>query len=162
MILHVKFPPIDGYGSPEAAILAGKAKHGEFCWFDPALAQGATFEAVSYGPDWFATRLSNGKRLFVRAKGATIEAALDDEPLPPAQPWPDEVEIHSVGVNGPYHYTWRPAQDAAGMLGHRIVFVQFHPHRLVLVTPRDVCAWFWLMHETATGRPLLKWEFGDV
>jgi hypothetical protein len=160
MILNVKFPPIDGYDSAAEAIAASKAKSAEFQWFDPKLAEGQTIEAVAVGSDWFALRLSNGLRTTVRAAGSIIEASLDSEPLPASQTFTEEVEIHSVGVNGPYHYTWRPQEVAVSMIGHRIVFVTFHPHRLILVTPRDICAWFWLMHEVESGKPRLKWTFG--
>ena len=156
MILNVKFPPMRGHSSPEAAITAGRAKHSEFTWFDPKLAGGTTIEATSYGADWFALRLSNGKRMLITAGETIVQAALDDEALPQTEPWPERVSLPFQGFKGPAEIEWHPQDDQAAMLNKRIVFVTFHPHRLILVTPGDYCAWFRLMHDRDTGRAMLK------
>ena len=160
MILNVKFPHIMGHSSPDDAILAGKAMHAEFKWFEPGLAERTTIEATSYSPDWFALQLSNGRRVLVKADGQIVNASLDEQPLPPTEPWHAQVAVRFPGFKGPAEIDWRPSETQAAMTGALIVFVTFHPHWLILVTPDDVCAWFHVVHEAETGKALLYWSFG--
>jgi hypothetical protein len=158
MILNLKFPPIDGYDSPCKAIAAGKALHAANLWFKPEEAQGQTIVATSYSLHWFALMLSNGKRILIRPGESKLAASLDEAALPPAEPLPETVKVRSQGQNGLAELDWKPHREAQAMLNRRIEVVWFHPHRLVLVFPKNEEAWFWLATDEDKNKPVVKWS----
>lgn len=160
MILNVKFPPLQGYNSPMAAIVASKAKSAEFAWFNPKEIRGQLIEDTSWGFGWFALRLSNNKRILISPGETVLTVGLDNEPLPKTEPFAQQVEIKSKGVNGPYSYNWNVESEARAMIGQLITQATFHQHHLIL-TLRDCCAWFWLMTDLDTEQQTIKWNYSD-
>lgn len=159
--LNVQFPRMAGYKSAAEAIAASKAQSAEFEWFDPGLAHGKVLEAASFGLDWFALRLSDGSRLTVRADGRVIRAGLALGPLPESEPLEREITLKYDAFEGPATQLWRPHEQAALMLGHKVFANTFHPHRLIIDCTHNFAIWFWLMHNKATGQALLKWTAGQ-